>query len=43
LGAKYALIAGENELSTGVFALKNLSTGQQDAVARPELPMRIRS
>ena len=24
LGAKYALIAGENELSTGVFALKNL-------------------
>src|SRR5215467_13060046 len=29
LGSKYALIAGENELSTGVFALKNLATGEQ--------------
>jgi histidyl-tRNA synthetase len=37
LGAKYALIAGENELSTGVFALKNLATGEQTSVPRPEL------
>jgi histidyl-tRNA synthetase len=37
LGAKYALIAGENELSTGVFALKNLGTGEQKAVPRTEL------
>src|SRR6266516_5348087 len=29
LGAKHALIAGENELSTGVFSLKNLGTGEQ--------------
>ena len=37
LGAKYALIAGENELSTGVFALKNLETGEQRAVPRDRL------
>jgi histidyl-tRNA synthetase len=42
LGSRFALIAGENELSTGVFALKNLATGQQDQVARPELVRAIR-
>src|SRR5438045_7024591 len=41
LGAKYALIAGENELSTGVFALKNLGTGEQVSVPRTELAKRI--
>jgi histidyl-tRNA synthetase len=41
LGANYALIAGENELSTGVFALKNLRTGEQKPVPRPELAERI--
>src|SRR6266536_5520005 len=34
MGAKYALIAGENELSTGVLALKNLVTGEEKAVPR---------
>jgi len=43
IGAKYALIAGENELSTGVFALKNLATGKQDSVSRPDLAARIQS
>ena len=43
MGAKYALIAGENELSTGVFALKNLATGKQDSVPRPDLAARIQS
>ena len=37
LGARYALIAGENELSTGVFPLKNLSTGEQKPVPRDQL------
>jgi histidyl-tRNA synthetase len=37
LGAKYALIAGENELSTGLVALKNLATGEQKAVPRTNL------
>jgi histidyl-tRNA synthetase len=41
LGAKYALIAGENELSTGVFSLKNLTTGEQVSVPRTELAKRI--
>ena len=43
IGAKYALIAGENEMSTGVFALKNLATGKQDSVPRPDLAARIQS
>jgi len=41
IGAQYALIAGENELSTGVFALKNLATGEQVSVPRTELAIRI--
>src|SRR5437762_33230 len=41
LGAKYALIAGENELSTGVFALKNLGTGEQKSIARDVLAQSI--
>jgi len=43
IGAKYALIAGENELSTGVFALKDLATGKQDSVPRPDLAARIQA
>jgi histidyl-tRNA synthetase len=42
LGFKFALIAGENELSTGVFALKNLDTGEQKSVARDALVGAIR-
>jgi histidyl-tRNA synthetase len=43
IGAKYALIAGENELSTGVFALKNLATGEQKSVPRDMLVHTIQS
>ena len=43
LGAKYALIVGENELSTGVFALKNLATGEQKQIARDMLAHTILS
>jgi histidyl-tRNA synthetase len=43
LGAKYVLIAGENELSTGLFALKHLATGKQESVPRPDLAMRIQN
>jgi len=42
LGAKYILISGENEFSTGVFALKNLSTGEQAQVPRDSLAAAIR-
>lgn len=41
IGAKYALITGENEVSTGVFSLKNLDTGEQVSVPRPDLVARI--
>jgi histidyl-tRNA synthetase len=37
LGARYALIVGENEISSGKFALKNLGTGEQASVARAEI------
>ena len=43
IGAKYALISGENEISTGVFALKNLSTGKQESVPRADLGARIQT
>ena len=43
LGARYALIAGENEMSTGVFALKNLATGEQVQVERDLLVQAIRA
>jgi len=43
LGAKYALIVGENEVSTGVFALKNLGTGEQKNVSRDKLANAIQS
>lgn len=42
LGARYALIVGENEVKSQTFALKNLATGEQISVARAELASRIR-
>jgi histidyl-tRNA synthetase len=41
-GAKYILIVGENEVKAGAFALKNLATGEQVSVPRPELAKKIR-
>jgi histidyl-tRNA synthetase len=43
LGARYALIVGENEISAGVFALKDLVIGEQASVPRAELPAKIRN
>ncbi len=40
-GAKYILIAGENEVKADAFALKNLATGDQVSVPRGELPRKI--
>jgi histidyl-tRNA synthetase len=37
LGARFALILGENEVNSGQFALKNLSTGEQAGVAMSEI------
>ncbi len=40
-GAKYILIAGENEVKAGAFALKNLATGEQVSVPRGDLVQKI--
>ncbi|HKU22307.1 MAG TPA: histidine--tRNA ligase [Terriglobales bacterium] len=43
LGARFALIVGENEAQSGTFALKHLASGQQQSVPRSELKGRIKS
>jgi histidyl-tRNA synthetase len=43
IGARYAVIIGENEVKADAFALKNLATGEQVTVPRAELARRIRS
>jgi histidyl-tRNA synthetase len=42
IGARYILIVGENEAKSGVFALKNLATGEQVSVAKAELAGKIK-
>ena len=37
LGAKYALILGDNEVSEALWTLKTLSTGEQEKFPEPEL------
>ena len=41
-GAKYILIVGENEVTSGTFALKNLASGEQVSVPRAVLASTIR-
>jgi histidyl-tRNA synthetase len=36
-GARFALIVGENEVNSGQFALKNMSSGEQVSVSRAEI------
>ena len=43
LGARFALIVGENEIKADSFTLKNLATGEQVSVPRTELIERIRT
>jgi histidyl-tRNA synthetase len=40
-GARYALIIGENEVETGKYGLKNLTTGEQELLALPEIIARL--
>ena len=37
LGAKYALILGDNEVSEGLWTLKTLADGSQQKLTEPEL------
>jgi len=43
LGARYAVIVGENEVASNIFALKNLATGEQVDVPRTELAKKIQT
>jgi histidyl-tRNA synthetase len=43
MGARFALIVGENEVKARAFALKNLETGEQVSVPRDELAQKIQS
>jgi histidyl-tRNA synthetase len=43
LGAKYALILGDNEVSEALWTLKTLSTGEQQKFPEPELIDYLRS
>lgn len=42
IGARFALIVGENEIKSGQFALKNLGTGEQVTVAREQIASALR-
>ena len=41
LNARYALIVGDNEISSGVYALKNMASGEQENVTRDQLAERL--
>jgi histidyl-tRNA synthetase len=41
LGARFAIIVGENEIKSGQFAVKNLGTGEQVNVPRGELARKL--
>src|SRR6476661_2033266 len=43
IGARFALIVGENEVKSGSFALKNLENGEQISVPRAELAGRFQA
>ncbi len=41
MGARYALIVGDNEIAAGRFALKNMSTGEQRELAPDEIAVSV--
>ena len=43
LGARYTLIVGENEISAGRYALKNMASGRQEEVAPQEIARRLQT
>jgi histidyl-tRNA synthetase len=43
LGARYALIIGDNEINSGRYALKNMASGDQEQIAREEIAVRLRA
>jgi histidyl-tRNA synthetase len=41
LGARFALIVGDNELAAGRFALKDMSSGEQESLTPDEIAARL--
>ena len=41
VGARFTLIVGDNEMAAGLYALKNMQTGEQHNVSASEIPARI--
>ena len=41
IGARYALIVGDNEMAAGTYALKRMSSGEQENVTRSEIAARL--
>jgi len=41
-GARYALIIGDDEVAKGVYGLKNLATGEQEALTLAEIEAKLR-
>ncbi len=42
LGARFALIVGDNEITVGQYTLKNMQSGEQETIARDQLLERIK-
>jgi len=42
MGARFALIVGDNEIADGKYLLKDMASGEQESLARDELVSRIR-
>jgi histidyl-tRNA synthetase len=42
MGARFALIVGDDELASGTYQLKNMATGEQQKIARDQLAASIR-
>ncbi len=42
MGARFALILGDNEIAAGTYLLKDMASGEQESLAREQLVPRIR-
>jgi histidyl-tRNA synthetase len=43
MGARFALIIGENEMAAGQYALKNMQSGEQETVSKDQIMARMTS
>jgi len=42
MGARFALIVGDNEIAAGQYTLKNMQSGEQQTVGRDEVRQKIK-